>query len=215
MEEWQYHLVFRWFVGLAVDAPVWEVTVFTKNRDRVLAGEVAPAFFEPVLAQAKTHGLLSDEPVTGDGTRIEAWAGQKRFTLKSAAAVPRRPTEDPGNPRVDCRGERRTHAPHATTTDPEARRDKKAAGPEATRCFWGHGLRENRHGRGVTTPLTSATGTAEREAALTLVRERPGRQRVTVGGDKTSDPQTFVQDLRAVPVTPPWGPAHDTPCPCP
>ena len=153
---------------------MWDVTVFTKNRDRLLAGQVATAFFEQVLAQAKTHRLLSDEHFTVDGTLIEAWAGQKSFKLKSDAA-PMPPTDDPGNPSVDFRGERRTNATHASTTDPEARLYKKAAGQEATRCFLGHVLMENRHGLVVNTRLTQATGTAEREAALALLRKRLGR----------------------------------------
>ena len=201
MEALQYNLLFRWFVGLDLDAPVWDVTVFTKNRDRLLAGQVATAFFEQILAQAKTHRLLSDEHFTVDGTVIEAWAGQKSFKRKSDAA-PRPPTDDPGNPSVDFRGERRTNATHASTTDPEARLYKKAAGQEAKLCFLGHVLMENRHGLVVNTRLTQATGTAEREAALALVRERPGRQRVTLGGDKNYDTHAFVQDLRAVQVTP-------------
>lgn len=211
MEALPYNLLFRWFVGLDLDAPVWAVTVFTKNRDRVLAGEVATALFEQVLAQATAHRLLSDEHFTVDGTVIEAWAGQKSFKLKTDAA-PVLPPDDPGNPSVDFRGERRTNATHASTTDPEARRYKKAAGQEAKLCFLGHVLMENRHGLVVQARLTQATGTAEREAALALVRERPGRQRVTLGGR---------QKLRYARVRPgsaggaghaPCGPAHDEPC---
>ena len=201
METLQYNLLFRWFVGLDLDSPVWDVTVFTKNRDRLLEGEVATAFFAQVLAQAKAHHLLSDEHFTVDGTLIEAWAGQKSFRLKTDAA-PLPPPDDPGNPSVDFRGERRTNATHASTTDPEARLYKKAAGQEAKLCFLGHVLMENRHGLVVNTRLTPASGTAEREAALALLRERPGRQRVTVGGDKNYDTQAFVHDLRALQVTP-------------
>ena len=201
MEELQYNLLLRWFVGLDLDVPVWDVTVFTKNRDRLLAGEVATAFFEQVLAQAKTHRLLSDEHFTVDGTLIEAWAGQKSFK-PMAEATPAPPPDDPGNPSVNFRGERRTNATHASTTDPDARLYKKAAGQEAKLCFLGHVLMENRHGLVVNTCLTPATGTAEREAALALLRERPGRQRVTVGGDKNYDTHAFVQDLRALRVTP-------------
>jgi transposase len=201
MEQLQYNLLFRWFVGLDLDAPVWDVTVFTKNRDRLLAGKVATAFFEQVLAQAKAHRLLSDEHFTVDGTLLEAWAGQKSFKRKTdAAPVP--PPDDPGNPSVDFRGERRTNATHASTTDLEARLYKKASGQEAKLCFLGHVLMENRHGLVVNTRLTQATGTAEREAALALIRERSGRQRVTVAGDKNYDTQAFVQDLRALQVTP-------------
>ena len=200
MEALQYNLLFRWFVGLDLDAPVWDVTVFTKNRDRLLAGAVATAFFEQVLAQAKAHRLLSDEHFTVDGTLIEAWAGQKSFKQKTAAALV--PPDDPGNPSVDFRGERRTNATHASTTDPEARLYKKAAGQEATLCFLGHVLMENRHGLVVNTRLTTATGTAEREAALALLDTRPTTGRITLGGDKNYDTHQFVQDLRALQVTP-------------
>jgi len=201
MEELQYNLLFRWFVGLDLDAPVWDVTVFTKNRDRLLAGEVASAFFEQVLAQAKAHSLLSDEHFTVDGTLIEAWAGQKSFKQKTdAAPVP--PPDDPGNPSVDFRGERRTNATHASTTDPEARLYKKASGQEAKLCFLGHVLMENRHGLVVNAMVTQATGTAEREAALALVDTRPATRRITLGGDKNYDTAAFVQDLRALQITP-------------
>jgi len=201
MEELQYNLLFRWFVGLDLDAPVWDVTVFTKNRDRLLEGEVATAFFKEVLAQAKAQRLLSDEHFTVDGTLIEAWAGQKSFKRKTDP-MSVLPPEDPGNPSVDFRGERRTNATHVSTTDPEARLYKKAAGQEAKLCFVGHVLMENRHGLVMNTRLTPATGTAEREAALALLRARPGRQRVTVGGDKNYDTHAFVQDLRALQITP-------------
>ena len=201
MEELQYNLLFRWFVGLDLDAPVWDVTVFTKNRDRLLAGEVASAFFEQVLAQAKAHSLLSDEHFTVDGTLIEAWAGQKSFKLKTdAAPVP--PPDDPGNPSVDFRGERRTNATHASTTDPEARLYKKASGQEAKLCFLGHVLMENRHGLVVNAMVTQATGTAEREAALALVDTRFPTQRITLGGDKNYDTAAFVEALRVRQVTP-------------
>ncbi len=161
MEELQYNLLFRWFVGLDLDASVWDVTVFTKNRDRLLAGAVATAFFKQVLAQAKAQRLLSDEHFTVDGTLIEAWAGQKSFK-KTASAPPS--TDDTGNRSVDFRGERRTNATHASTTDPEARLYKKATGQEAKLCFLGHVLMENRHGLVVNTRLAPAIGTAEREA---------------------------------------------------
>ena len=201
MEELQDHLLFRWFVGLDVDAPVWDVTVFTKNRHRLLAGAVATAFFEQVLAQAKTQRLLSDEHCTVDGTLIEAWAGQKRVKPKTEAA-PVPPTDDPGNPSVDFRGERRTHATHASTTDPEARLYKKAAGQEAKLCVLGHVLMENRHGLVVNATVTSATGTAEREAALALADTRPLTRRITLGRDKNDDTAAFVDALRVRQGTP-------------
>jgi len=201
MEVLQYNLLFRWFIGLDLDAPVWDVTVFTKNRDRLLAGQIATAFFEQVLAQAKTHRLLSDEHFTVDGTLIEAWAGQKSFKPKGdPAPVP--PPDDPGNPSVDFRGERRTNVTHASTTDPEARLYQKAAGQEAKLCFLGHVLMENRHGLVVDATVTPATGTAERDAALALVESQAPSRRITLGGDKNYDTHPFVQNLRARQVTP-------------
>ena len=200
MEELQYNLLFRWFVGLDLDAPVWDVTVFTKNRDRLLEGEVATAFFEQVLAQAKAHRLLSDEHFTVDGTLIEAWAGQKSFKKKAEESPT--PPDDPGNPSVDFRGERRTNATHASTTDPEARLYKKAAGQEAKLCFLGHVLMENRHGLVVNATVTPATGTAEREAALALVDGQAPTRRITLGGDKNYDTAAFVDALRAREITP-------------
>jgi IS5 family transposase len=200
MEELQYNLLFRWFVGLDLDAPVWDVTVFTKNRDRLLEGEIATAFFEQVLAQANAHRLLSEEHFTVDGTLIEAWAGQKSF--KKAAGAPAPPMDDPGNPSVDFRGERRTNATHASTTDPEARLYKKAAGQEAKLCFLGHVLMENRHGLVVQAMVTQATGTAEREAAVALVDTRSPTRRITLGGDKNYDTTACVDALRARRVTP-------------
>ncbi len=199
MEALQYNLLFRWFVGLDLDAPVWDVTVFTKNRDRLLDGEVATAFFEQVLAQAKAQRLLSDEHFTVDGTLIEAWAGQKSFKKKTAAAPP---PDDPGNPSVDFRGERRTNATHASTTDPEARLYKKAAGQEAKLCFLGHVLMDNRHGLVVQATVTPATGTAEREAALALVDTQSPTRRIILGGDKNYDTAAFVDALRERQVTP-------------
>ena len=201
MEELQYNLLFRWFVGLDLDAPVWDVTVFTKNRDRLLEGEVATAFFEQVLAQAKAQRLLSDEHFTVDGTLIEAWAGQKSFKKKTDAA-PAPPPDDPGNPSVDFRGERRTNATHASTTDPDARLYKKAAGQEAKLCFLGHVLMENRHGLVVNATVTPAIGTAERDAALALVDAQASPRRITLGGDKNYDTAAFVGALRERQVTP-------------
>jgi transposase len=200
MEQLDYNLLFRWFVGLDLDAPVWDVTVFTKNRDRLLEGEVATAFFEQVLAQARAQRLLSDEHFTVDGTLIEAWAGQKSFQKKAAAAPV--PPDDPGNPSVDFRGERRTNATHASTTDPEARLYKKAEGQEAKLCFLGHVLMENRNGLVVQATVTPATGTAERDAALALVEAQAPHRRITLGGDRNYDTAAFVEALRERHVTP-------------
>jgi hypothetical protein len=143
-----------------MDESVWDPTVFSKNRERSLAGEVAQAFFEQVLAQARERERLSDDHFIVDGTLIEAWAGQK--SIKRQEAEPPSPPDDPGNPSIDFRGERRTNATHASTTDPEARLYKKAKGQEAKLAYLGHVLMENRHGLVVDTRVTQATGTAER-----------------------------------------------------
>src|SRR5438309_9720379 len=133
MEQLDYNLLFRWFVGLSIDNPVWDVTVFTKNRDRLLKGEVAQGFFHAVVEQARAQGLLSDEHFTVDGTLIEAWAGPKSFKRK--ADERQTPPDDPGNPSVDFHGERRRNATHQSTTDPEARLARKGAGQEAKRSY--------------------------------------------------------------------------------
>jgi transposase len=201
MEQLDYNLLFRWFVGLNMDDSVWDPTVFSKNRERLLAGDVAQAFFEQVLAQAREHDLLSDEHFTVDGTLIEAWAGQKSFKRKQAD-LPPEPPGDPANPSLDFRGERRTNATHASTTDPEARLYKKAEGQEAKLCSLGHVLRENRHGLVVDSRVTQATGTAERDTALTRAEAIPGQHRVTLGADKSSATRDFVRELRGLRVTP-------------
>jgi transposase len=201
MEQLDYNLLFRWFVGLNMDDPIWDASTFSKNRERLLAGEGAHAFFDQVLAQARAHNLLSDEHFTVDGTLIEAWAGQKSFKRKDSAP-PASPPDDPGNPSIDFRGERRTNATHASTTDPEARLHKKARGQEAKLAYLGHVLMENRHGLVVDTRVTQATGTAEREAALALAEGIPGQHRVTMGADKNYDTHDCVREMRALRVTP-------------
>jgi transposase len=201
MEQLDYNLLFRWFVGLNMDDPVWDPTVFSKNRKRLLAGEVAQAVFAQVLAQARERDLLSDEHFTVDGTLIEAWAGQKSFKRKQPDP-PEEPPDDPGNPSINFRGERRTNATHASTTDPEARLYKKAKGQEAKLCYLGHVLMENRHGLVVDTRVTHATGTAERDAALAMAEVVPGQHRITLGADKNYDTRELVRELRALRVTP-------------
>jgi transposase len=200
MEQLNYNLLFRWFVGLNMDDPIWDPSTFSKNRERLLEGVVAHAFFEQVLAQARERDLLSDEHFTVDGTLIEAWAGQKSFKRKAAA--PSSPPDDPGNPSIDFRGERRTNATHASTTDPEARLYKKAKGQEAKLAYLGHVLMENRHGLVVDTRVTQATGTAEREAAVAMAEAIPGQQRVTLGADKNDDTRDCVRERRELRVTP-------------
>jgi Transposase DDE domain len=185
----------------AMDDPVWDPTVFSKNRERLLAGEVARAFFDQVLAQARERALLSDEHFTVDGTLIEARAGQKSFKRKQADP-PEAPPDDPDNPSVDFRGERRTNATHASTTDPAARLYKKAHRQEAKLSYLAHVLMENRHGLAVDTRVTQATGTAEREAALAMVEAIPGRHPITLGADKNYDTRDFVRELRELQGTP-------------
>src|SRR5207247_3645420 len=143
MEQLDYTLLFRWFVGLEMDDPVWNATVFTKNRERLLAGEIARAFFDRVVAQARERGLLSDEQFTRDGTLVEAWASLKSFKRKDE---PPAPPDAPGNPTVDFHGERRSNATHASTTDPEARLARKGTGQEARLFYTGHVLMEYRNG---------------------------------------------------------------------
>ena len=201
MEQLNYNLLFRWFVGLNMDDPIWDSSTFSKNRERLLEGDVARAVFDQVLTQARERDLLSDEHFTVDGTLIDAWAGQKSFKRKTPETPPP-PPDDPGNPSVDFRGERRTNATHASTTDPEARLYKKATGQEAKLAYLGHVLMENRHGLVVDTQVTQATGTAEREAALAMAEAIPGQQRATLGADKNYDTRDLVRELRELRVTP-------------
>ena len=200
MEQLDYNLLYRWFVGLEMDEQVWDPTTFTKNRDRLLEGDIAQAFFDAVLRQAKVKQLLSAEHFTVDGTLIEAWASQKSFVAKGKERK-RGNDDDPGNPTVDFKGERRSNETHASTTDPDARlTGMKGQGSKL--AYQGHVLTENRHGLVVAARLTRASGYAEREAALEMVEEVPGKRRITLGGDKGYDVRTFVEDLRELGVTP-------------
>ena len=199
MERLDHDLLFRWFVGLNLDDPVWDATVYSKNRERLLSSDVAGAFFRQVVAQARQLGLLSDEHFTVDGTLSEAWASQKSF--KPQAGGEAEPPAEGRNPEVHLRGEKRRNDIHPSTTGPEARLYKKAQGQEAKRGYLGPVLMENRHGWTVNTRLTLATGPAEREAAVEMVRRR-GKRRVTLGGDKNYDPEDLVKPLRQQRVTP-------------
>src|SRR3972149_1030664 len=182
MEQLDYNLLFRWFVGLNMDDPVWDFTVFSKNRERLLEADVARAFFTEIGKLAREQGLLSDEHFTVDGTLIEAWAGPKRFKPRSGAPPP--PTDsDSGNPSVNFRGQRRTNDTHASTTDADAKLYKKAKGQEAKLAFLGHVLMENRHGLVVETRLTTATGTAERGATRPVRRNASGWKK-SLGGSR-------------------------------
>src|SRR4030095_13601441 len=200
MEELDYSVLYRWFVGLSLDDPVWEATTFTKNRDRLLDGDIADAFFAEVLAAIRAEGLLSDEHFTGDGTLLEAWASHKSCKPKQG---PRTPPDDPKNPTVDFHGEQRRNDTHQSTTDPEARLYKKAVGREARLGYLAHLLTENRHGFIVDTAVTDATGTAERDAALYMLGELPlTTRRVTVGGDKNFDVPRWVAAVRQMGIQP-------------
>jgi hypothetical protein len=181
MEQLDYNFLFRWFVGLSIDAPVWDVTLFTKNRERLLKGEVAQSFFAAVVGQADAQGLLSDEHFTVDGTLVEAWAGQKSFQRKDGKELKPPSDDDPGNPSVDFHGEQRRNGTHQSTTDPAAPLARKGPGKEAKLSYAGHILMENRNGLAVGGCVTQATGRAEVEAPVALVEGIEGWKRVTLG----------------------------------
>lgn len=197
MEQLDYNLLFRWFVGLEMDDPVWDATVFSKNRERLLEGDAAEAFFQAVVAQAREAGLLSDEHFTVDGTLIEAWAGQKSFRPKDESRG-----DGAAPSERDFHGERRKNDTHESKTDPDARLIRKGAGKEAKLVHMGHALTDNRHGLVVGTRTTVATGTAEREAAEAMVKDLGVTKRITLGGDKGYDSRPCVDALRGCNVTP-------------
>ena len=245
MEQLDYNLLFRWFVGLGIDDPVWDHSTYSKNRDRVLEADVARKFLKAILAHPEVAPLLSDDHFTVDGTLVEAWASMKSFVARdptpppeggprSNALAPGEPVEKAETPapaeaddkaqpanaetpmptadttrstrneEVDFHGQKRTNATHASTTDPEARLFRKGKGKEAKLSYMGHATTENRHGLVVETELTQATGTAEREAAKTMIENHaPGSaRRLTVGADKAYDTADFVADMRQMCVTP-------------
>jgi transposase len=201
MEQLEYNLLFRWFVGLAMDDAVWVPTVFTKNRDRLLKGDIAQAFFAEVLAQARGARLLSDEHFTVDGTLLEAWASLKSFQRRDGQG-PTPPDAAGSNPTVDFHGEKRSNVTHQSTTDPDARLYRKGNGRPAQMSYLGHVLMENRHGLVVDTDLTSADGFGERNAALRMAARLPRTPRVTIGADKGYDMREVVTAWRALQVTP-------------
>ena len=244
MEQLDYNLLFRWFVGLGIDDPVWDHSTYSKNRDRLLEADVAKKFLKAILAHRKVAPLLSDDHFTVDGTLVQAWASMKSFVAKepspppeggpgSEAQAPGAPAEKAETPastkadakaqsantetpmpttdasksrneEVDFHGQKRTNATHASTTDPEARLFRKGKGKEAKLSYMGHATTENRHGLVVETEMTQATGTAEREAAKTMIESHaPGSERrLTVGADKAYDTADFVADMRQMCVTP-------------
>jgi transposase len=200
MEQLEYNLLFRWFVGLNMDEPVWVPTVFSKNRERLLEGDIAERFFGGVLKQAREADLLSDEHFSVDGTLIEAWASQKSFQRKDRGNEP--PADDPGNPTVDFHGEKRSNDTHESTTDADARLARKSGGHEAKLSYCGNVLIENRNGLVVDTELLQCNGTAERDAAMLMVAGLNGDDRVTLAADKGYDTKDFVKEMRHMNVTP-------------
>jgi transposase len=200
MERLEHDLLFRWFVGLGIDDPAWDPTTFSKNRDRLLAGNVAHGFLTAVMAHRRVKRLLSSDHFSVDGTMIEAWASMKSFKPKDGSGDPPTPGR---NGEADFHGQSRSNDTHQSTTDADARLLRKGRGKEAKLCFLGHALMENRHGLIVDACLTEATGHAERVAALHMIEpraDRPGR--ITLGADKGYDSQDFVNELRAMNVTP-------------
>ena len=204
IERLEFDLLFRWFVGLGVDDPAWDHSTFSKNRDRLLEGEIAARFLTAVLAQPRVKRLLSTDHFSVDGTLIEAWASMKSFKPKASGGDDAPPPASGGrNAEVDFKGQTRSNQTHESTTDPEARLYRKGAGMEARLCFIGHTLMENRSGLIVDACLTPADGHAERIAALAMIEPRADRPRaISLGADKAYDTRDFVNELRAMNVTP-------------
>ena len=199
MERMDFDLLFRWFVGLGIDDPVWDHSVFSKNRDRLLNTEIAQDFLAALLAEPKVKRLLSHEHFSVDGTLLDAWASMKSFRPKDGSGDP----PDGGrNGEQNFRGEKRCNDTHESTTDPDARLYRKGNGRESRLCYMGHAIMENRNGLAVCGDVTHATGTAEREAALGWIDERGSRRRITLGADKAYDVFDFVQALKKRNITP-------------
>lgn len=199
LEQLRYNLLFRWFVGLSMDDPVWDVSTFSKNRQRFLSGEISQKFFAAVVERARAENMLSDEHFTVDGTLIEAWASHKSFKPKD------HDDGDDGagrNAATDFRGQQRRNDTHESTTDPDARLYRKSNQTGAVLGYLGHALMENRHGLIVGVTTTRATGTAEREAAITMLENLPDGARLTVGADKGYDTADFIARVRALNITP-------------
>ena len=200
MEEIDYSILFRWFVGMNLDDKVWDPTTFTKNRERLLDADVARQFLTLVVEQAQANGWTSDEHFTVDGTLLEAWASLKSFRPKEQQQ--QLPPDDPGNPTVNFHGEKRSNQTHESTTDADSRLARKGNGKEAKLSYNGNLMIENRHGLIVNTAVLLAAGTSEREAALSMLDQVPGSKRLTVAGDKGYDTRDFVAECRKLAVTP-------------
>jgi transposase len=200
MEEIDYSILFRWFVGMNLDDAVWDPTTFTKNRERLLDADVAKAFLTEVVSEAKANGWTSDEHFTVDGTLLEAWASLKSFRPKGQS--PTEPPDDPGNPTVNFHGEKRSNDTHESTTDADSRLARKGNGKEAKLSYTGNLLTENRNGLIVNAEVFQSNGTAERDAALVMLEQIAGAERVTVGADRGYDTKDFVAECRNLNVTP-------------
>jgi transposase len=194
IEQLHYNFLFRWFVGLGPDEPVWHSTTFSKNRERFIDGDIARKFFDEIVALAQARGLMSDEHFSVDGTLIEAWASHKSFKRKDGS--------DDDDSSTDFRGSKRSNETHQSTTDPDARLARKSKAHPSILAYGGHFLMENRHGLVRDLRLTRATGRSEREAAVEMVKAIPGNERITVGADKGYDTSDFVEELRSYSVTP-------------
>lgn len=209
MEQLDYNLLFRWFVGLSMDTPVWDASSFSKNRDRLLEGDVARAFLAAIIDQPRVKALMSDEHFSIDGTLIQAWASHKSFQPKRVEGAPSGSDEPPTPPPAagrnsagDWRGQKRSNETHASQTDPDARLARKSDGQSSILAYAGHALMENRNGLVSDVCLTHASGTAEREAALAMLDRRPRTKPITLGADKGYDAAGFVVALRQRQVTP-------------
>ena len=200
VQQIDFNLLYRWFVGLTLDGEVWDHSTFSANRERLLNERITRSFFERVLALAEWQQLLSDEHFSVDGTLIEAWASMKRFEKKDGTSLP--PTDGGRNPTIDFKGETRSNDTHTSATDADARLYKKSAGDASRLCYLGHALMENRHGLVVDAETTLASGTAEREAAKAMIARTIRKPGATVGADKGYDAPEFVAALRALGVTP-------------
>jgi transposase len=202
-EQLDYNILFRWFLDMNMEEPSFDHSSFSKNRERLIAHDVAHEFFLRIVDQARAAGLMSDEHFTVDGTLIEAWASLKSFRKKDEQPGDRPPPDDPGNPSVDFHKEKRSNETHQSTTDPDAKLARKGKGKEAKLSYSQHALMENRNGLLVDLRIAEANGTAEREVALEMLDERlPGTRRITLGGDKGYDTKDFVEECIARNVTP-------------
>jgi transposase len=202
MEHIRFNLLYRWFVGLDLQDPVWDASTFSKNRDRLIEADIAVEFLKKILTKADEEALLSSTHFSVDGTLIEAWASLKSFRPKDATPPEAPPSGQSRNEEVDFHGEKRSNATHASKTDPESQLARKGKGKEAKLSYTGHVLMENRNGLAVDADVTQATGTCERQAALEMIEAVPGDDRITVGADKAYDTKDFVKQCRAKNVVP-------------